>query len=345
MKKGFIFDKKPPRSRMDEERINKAIDSEHIVCKKYSGNRMTKSVFMCKGCGKEFYRTWDVMSKVLKKGFTARCPFCANGNEIGFKKTTRLTVEKINDMLSNTGFRIVEYSTGNKIESLFIHEECGNTFKRKWNVVSRSLNKNSLTCPYCFTKGQKNSTTEEFSKKIQGTKYTLVGKYIDSHTKTIFRHNACGSEWEAAPCNILKSIREEIDSCPHCMKQNNDGSLAVFTKETAQAMFCSVKTEWYKIKNPKTKQPLYFDIYIEDINTVIEVHGDQHYRPGFNSTPEDFIELKFRDEYKKNWCLQNKINYVEIDTRKFNQSKVLMILEELRMLNGYDRGKVFKIAE
>lgn len=47
--------------------------------------------------------------------------------------------------------------------------------------------------------------------KLQGLSYTLVGEYLGGKTKTTFRHEVCGYEWETAPQNVLR-----LTSCPRC---------------------------------------------------------------------------------------------------------------------------------
>lgn len=74
-------------------------------------------------------------------------------------------------------------------------------------------------------------------------------------------------------------------------------------------------------RNPDTGWPLYFDFYLPEYNAVIEYQGEQHYltsaRGYFNE--EELVNLKKRDEYKKEYCKMQQINFIEIPYYHFNQ--------------------------
>lgn len=56
------------------------------------------------------------------------------------------------------------------------------------------------------------------------------------------------------------------------------------------------------------------DLFIPTQNMVVEVHGEQHYKDStyFFPSYQDYIHAKRRDNDKKEWCLLNKIRYVEL---------------------------------
>jgi hypothetical protein len=62
------------------------------------------------------------------------------------------------------------------------------------------------------------------------------------------------------------------------------------------------------------------DFYINTIKTVVEVHGEQHYK--FNSLyhtcAQDFLNQKKRDTELIDWCVLNNLNYVELP---FNEGR------------------------
>lgn len=319
-----------------KEQLNEKIRSyneERFEMTFYKSNKSNETTFRHKHCGKEFNRSWLVFHRALRNGNRIFCPCCDNDDMDVFWNTAKLSKKRISDFLSETEFEIIEYSGGNKLESLFKHKVCQKTFKRKWNVLHRGLKTDSSKCPHCEVFGDRfRSNKDKINNKIKGSPYELVGEYENSHHKTMFKHLTCGNEWLVTSSNIFKSIRLDIDSCPSCGER--DGELAKHTKKVVSDLFGDFKSEWYVIKNPKTGKPLFFDIYIEKINTVIEVNGIQHYVKGhFNYTDEDFKELKFRDEFKKNWCIDNGVDYIEIDTRKHNKESVCELLTKLKTFN------------
>lgn len=70
----------------------------------------------------------------------------------------------------------------------------------------------------------------------------------------------------------------------------------------------------------KRSQKIFIDFYINTIKTVVEVHGQQHYK--FNSlyhtSAQDFLNQKKRDQDLQDWCVLNNLNYIELP---FNEDK------------------------
>jgi very-short-patch-repair endonuclease len=61
-----------------------------------------------------------------------------------------------------------------------------------------------------------------------------------------------------------------------------------------------------------------FDWYIPDLNVVIELHGEQHYKPtnrgniSYNKALQEFENGRMRDSAKKQAAIESGIKYVEI---------------------------------
>ena len=70
----------------------------------------------------------------------------------------------------------------------------------------------------------------------------------------------------------------------------------------------------------KRDRKVFLDFYINTIKTVVEVHGQQHYK--FNSlyhtSAQDFLNQKKRDQDLQDWCILNNLNYIELP---FNEDK------------------------
>ena len=70
----------------------------------------------------------------------------------------------------------------------------------------------------------------------------------------------------------------------------------------------------------KRHRKAFLDFYINTIKTVVEVHGQQHYK--FNSlyhtSAQDFLNQKKRDQDLRDWCVLNNLNYIELP---FNEDK------------------------
>ena len=72
-------------------------------------------------------------------------------------------------------------------------------------------------------------THEEFVKEVKdlvGNEYTVLGKYINSTTKILIRHNKCGNEYLVAPTKFKQGRR-----CPICVRLNMRRTHKEFVKE------------------------------------------------------------------------------------------------------------------
>tara|TARA_Y100001938_G_C7790143_1_gene282133 strand:+ start:66 stop:482 length:417 start_codon:yes stop_codon:yes gene_type:complete len=65
---------------------------------------------------------------------------------------------------------------------------------------------------------------------------------------------------------------------------------------------------------PSKKSVLYLDFYIPSAIMGVEVHGQQHFKyiPYFHKSRAGFAMAKKRDLDKKEWCLLNGIQMVEL---------------------------------
>lgn len=62
------------------------------------------------------------------------------------------------------------------------------------------------------------------------------------------------------------------------------------------------------------KEIVYLDFYIPLKKTCIEIHGEQHYKfvAHYHGNALGFIKHQKRDRDKKEWCLLNGINFIEL---------------------------------
>ena len=97
----------------------------------------------------------------------------------------------------------------------------------------------------------------------------------------------------------------------------------------------AIKFEFQKrFENCKDKNTLPFDFFIPKYNLCIEFQGSQHYDPGFyirkKKSQEEgmkkYLIQKKHDEIKKNYCIQNNINFLEIKYTEDINKKLREIL-------------------
>lgn len=174
-------------------------------------NAHTKTVFKHNKCGYE----WMITPSHFHTG--ERCPKCA-GN---IKLTKEEFCEREEDILSGE-YEVVGEYVSTHTKTLFKHNACG----YEWMIEPKKFYQ-KRRCPKCAIRNQLNKlslTKEEFCKReedIQSGEYTMRGKYLNNHTKTLFKHNECNYEWEIRPAKFHAGNR-----CPKC------GGTMQLTKKT-----------------------------------------------------------------------------------------------------------------
>lgn len=119
------------------------------------------------------------------------------------KRTTRAR-EQFYSNLEKEGFTLAE---GNEFVNsrTYLYVVCsnGHTFKTCPNKIQQGRR-----CPYCSKKVKK--TTDDFIKEVRelvGDEYTVLGKYINTKTPLLMKHNHCGREFFISRDNFLKNKR------------------------------------------------------------------------------------------------------------------------------------------
>jgi len=96
-------------------------------------------------------------------------------------------------------------------------------------------------------------------------------------------------------------------------KLKNKSSLHISAREVLKESYPTLHIlEEVPVPIKKT-DTLYFDFFIPILKTVVEVHGEQHYKfvPFYHSTMLGFLKSKKRDLSKIEWCDLNQIKYIE----------------------------------
>ena len=63
-------------------------------------------------------------------------------------------------------------------------------------------------------------------KELVGDEYSVVGEYVNTHTKTTFKHNICGNEFDMTPHNFISGQR-----CKFCQHRSYRKTTEEFKKE------------------------------------------------------------------------------------------------------------------
>lgn len=152
-------------------------------------------------------------------------------------------------------------------------------------------------------------TAEEFVQEINNKcpegKYELLSKWVDTKTKVRLRHS-CGFIWDVRPSALLKN---KVAFCPRCGKIESQGARYVsFILDELGIDYVKEKA----LENSKCRFDFFFEY--QQKQYAIEYNGKQHYvyTPHFTPAVEDWEALRARDNFKKQYCLERGISFLEI---------------------------------
>lgn len=168
------------------------------------------------------------------------------------KLTHEQVIEKIKQIHGDKIVLLGEYKNSKtKIKTLC--KKCDYT----WECQPYDLYKGH-GCPKCAKNLKKDTNTfKEEVLKLVGNEYTVLGEYVNTHTKILIRHNECGNEFYMSPKAFLGGQR-----CPNeryiksskanMIKQGNPQEKNKLLKEKCEKEGYLLKGE-YKGSNVKIK--------------------------------------------------------------------------------------------
>lgn len=197
-----------PKKLTKEEFINREPDllsGEYEFIGKYKGAN-TKTLLKHNVCN----YTWGIMPNGFHQG--SRCPQCSVLKRSKKRSFTKEEfIEREGDIKSGEYEMLGDY-VGSLSKTLFKHNSCG----YEWMITPASFY-TGVRCPKCGGKesARKRSLTKHMfcsrERDIQSGEYLMLGEYMNTNAKTLFKHDACGYEWEITPGSFHAGHR-----CPKC---------------------------------------------------------------------------------------------------------------------------------
>ena len=216
----------------------------------------------------------------------------------------------------------------------------------------RATHDNFILCPFCAN--MKTHTMDSLGYTYPKS----VELWSDKNKKTPFEYRSKSGKkaWFKCGCGkhddtlrtISNAILNDFD-CPQCVKERNESKIEetvrlYLTEElhysTNHEFNCTIVPI-----NPNTNHPLPFDNEIPELKLIIEVHGIQHYqmtdyfhsKDDKTSIKEAFEYQKWKDDFKKNYALEQGYNFLEIpywkvkdgSYKKLINNKIKEILQEV----------------
>ena len=168
--------------RLISNKIERSVDDLHFQCDK----------------GHDFYMKFHNMRLL---GYT--CPVCSGVAKYKYKEVYDIAKEK--------GYTLVSENYKNvKTKMDFIcdkHSEVGVQSTSFESILNSNMS--CLECQNERKREQYSKTQQEYEDeiyKLVGDEYTVLGKYVNTHTKILMLHNDCNGEWEVEPNSFLSAI-------------------------------------------------------------------------------------------------------------------------------------------
>lgn len=153
--------------------------------------------------------------------------------------------------------------------------------------------------------------------------YTIVSnEYFGMQKKYIFKYlgeQIDGEVDKNFKCTLNDFIYAEIGH-PHITMSKGEQKTYKHLKEN------HIKFETqYKFDDCKRKLTLPFDFYLPDYNCCVEYQGEQHYiaREFFGGEKSFKAQIE-RDEIKRDYCIDNNINLIEIPYWEYNKLEIFL---------------------
>lgn len=208
---------------------------------------------------------------------------------------------------NNKSLKDISYGTGD--EYLWNCPKCGNEYPM---VVTQRTSRD-FSCPYCCVPSKKiligfNDlwTTHPHIANLLTDNEKGYKLSFGSDRKEKFKCDKCGSINE-------KSVNYVVNYGFTCTC--SDG--ISYPEKFMMSVLDQINIDYIPQKTFKWSEKKRYDFYIQNLNLIIEIHGQQHYKwTGFNRSLE---EEQQNDKYKMNLAISNDINeYIVIDCRMSN---------------------------
>lgn len=138
-----------------------------------------------------------------------------------------------------------------------------------YSTTARELTKNGCTrCSGCYVRTIEDIKFE-VSSETRGEFEVLSDTYKNTDEKIKIIHNKCGEIYKVSMTNFRKGRR-----CPNCSSSFGEKLVKSVLTE-----LCIEFERHKKFEGLRYINPLSYDFYLPEYNTLIEYNGEQHYMP------------------------------------------------------------------
>lgn len=292
-----------------------------LLSKEYINNS-SKLEVTC-SCGKIFKKTLDSMNRNKRY-------MCNDCSDVISRKNKTISYEYVKKYIEKQKYKLIT-----KKED-YINSDCKIKIKcdknHTYEVTFNSFFNGGRRCPICKginCKERLLTKYEDIVKYVESINYKLLTKkedYIDMSKNVIVKCD------KGHIINISINKLRNGRRCKHCnsieiKKHISIGEYKII--ETLNMLNISYINE-YSFDDCKFKNKLKFDFYLDDINTIIEFDGQQHYNIiDYFGGYDGFVDTKIRDTVKNIYCKQNNIKLIRIPYWEIDNIETILT-EKLR---------------
>ena len=269
--------------------------------------------FKCNECNHIFKINCDNISK------NKWCPYCVN-RKLCNKNDCKICYEKSfvshpksKYLIGDINPRLIFKYSNNKYN--FKCNKCNHTFIIRCSSITNGgswcaycKNQklcNDLECKICFEKSLKSYYKSKYLVDNINSRFIFKG----SRKKLNFKCNYCN--------NIFNSMCKYITNgswCPIC-KNKTEKKVYEWLIEEYQN-YNIIREKMFKSFGKKR-----FDFFIKELNIIIEIDGNQHFKEvaNWNCTPEKSFK---NDVSKTDFCLKNNLSIIRINQDDIWKDKI-----------------------
>lgn len=273
-------------------------------------NAKTKIHCKCKICG----YIWEAFPDNIFRGHG--CRKCAwRKLSISQRKTQQEYINKVADV--NPDIEVVGDYIRNDCKIAHKCKKCGYGSNDEWLISPVSIWE-GRQCPVCM--GKIIGPAPEYQNSIWASEYKeYFSKYMTEDQMKKYKPNSANKITLPCPnCRQEKPIiiRNLLHQGFGCIC--GDGQS--YANKFVHALLMQLKIPHITEYTPSWLKDRKYDIYISQINCIIENHGIQHYDYRGQFTTRTIEEEQQNDQYKQAMAFKNGIkNYIILDCRKSKQ--------------------------
>lgn len=282
-----------------------------IIKDSYKGGSFL-ATFKCGRCGKEFS---GLIGNVLKYKYKI-CSDCVR--EI--QGTKLQNYKDICDEVSSYGYKLLTKTWEGNHSKIDVEDKFGYKGRTKIETLRTGgdITRYAIYNPYTLDNIRLYCKKENLDCTIPNQKFLGCENKIKVKC-------SCGKIFKINIFNLINGKRTKCDSCNKKLYSKNEEIIKYYLEQN------NIKyIRQYKFIDCKYKNMLPFDFYLPNKNILIEVQGEQHFKPiKYFGGEKAFQETQKRDKIKFNYCKNKNIKLIYINYSDIKSLKYKEILSNL----------------